>query len=305
MGSKDGSDGFLVSGQQDSAVRKEAENVLERAGALGVYPTPIDEILDAHEILVADEDIFDDSFIQRFARKAGGALKKAKAKVLGLFDALENVVFLNRDVPAAKLPFLKLHEAGHALLPWQSGIFKVVQDCEKTLHPEVSDAFDREANAFASEVLFQLDGFMAMAEDHDFGVKVPLKLSKKFGASAYSSIRRYVSRNQRACGVLVLEPPVYSEAGFSADVRRFVPSERFAKRFGNPNFGLRISAEDRIGAFVPLGKCRMSDKRPLALTDRNGEERQCVAEAFATPYQVFILIHDTEKLVQKLHFISP
>lgn len=57
-------------------------------------------------------------------------------------------------------------------------------------------------------VLFQLDAFDAEARDLKFGLGAPLKLSRRYGASAYASIRRYVSGSDRACAVLVLEPPV-------------------------------------------------------------------------------------------------
>ncbi len=65
-------------------------------------------------------------------------------------------------------------------------MYAVVEDCKLSLDPAVADQFDREANVFASEVLFQLDGFITEARDHDFGIGVPLKVGKKYGASACS-----------------------------------------------------------------------------------------------------------------------
>src|SRR5690606_18053903 len=89
-----------------------------------------------------------------------------------------------------------------------------------------------EANVFATEVLFQLDSFIEEAADHDFGIRVPLKLNKKYGSSAYAAIRQYVSKNHRDCAVLVLNPPeVLPGDGFRASLRRSVLSPSFKAKF--------------------------------------------------------------------------
>ena len=42
---------------------------------------------------------------------------------------------------------------------------------------------------------------------------------------------------------------------------------------------------------VPVGRQRMSRARAITLVDRNGDRHECIAEAFKTPFQVFVLIH--------------
>lgn len=289
--------------EQVRAVREHARKVLERADALGCLPTPIDQILDSENLFVAPDNIFDDGFILKMVKKAGGLLKSALSKVMGVFDAIDRTIFINTALPKPKIPFLKLHEAGHAVMPWQAQMYKIVQDCDQTLDPDISEQFDSEANRFATEVLFQLDKFDEMARDYDFGISVPLKLGKKFGSSAYSAVRRYVKGAQRPCMVVVLNPPVPSEAGFTAEVRRYERSPQFIELFGNTEFGPEITPDSLIGELVPLGKRKMSRARPLDLTDVNGDGRMCVAEAFATPYQVFILILDQNKINPEKHFI--
>ena len=61
---------------------------------------------------------------------------------------------------AVKQTFLKLHETAHAVLPHQRKLYAFVEDCEKTLSREVSEQFDRKANVFAADVVFQLDGLL-------------------------------------------------------------------------------------------------------------------------------------------------
>lgn len=289
--------------EQIHAVRAHAQKVLERANAVGCFPTPIDRILDSEKIVVAPDNIFDDGFISKMVKKAEGLLKSAISKVVGLFDAMDRTIFINTSLPKPKIPFLKLHEAGHAIIPWQAKMYKIVQDCDQTLDPEISEQFENEANRFATEVLFQLDTFSEMASSYEFGIKAPLNAGKKFGASAYSSVRRYVRGSHRPCMVVVLNPPVPSENGFDAEVRRYERSDTFIEMFGPVEFPSIITPESPLGFLVPLGNRKMSGTRTLDLMDLNGEARQCAAESFATPYQVFILIFDIGKLKSRQVFI--
>lgn len=283
-------------------LRRHARSALEAADALGVFPTPVEAIVAAANVDVAPCDGIDEGFLRRMRQKAkdaGGALKRALAKVLGVFDSIGGIAYIDSSVHVVKQTFLKLHEAGHALLPWQRRMYAVVEDCEKTIAPEISELFGREANAFASEVLFQLDTFTNEAADHEFGIRVPLNLAKRYGSSVYAAVRRYVSRNERTCAVLVLNPPEFSEgAGFTATRRRVVTSPSFRTQFGGIRWPERISADDSLGAVVPIGRRRMSRPTEIVLRDRNGVRHTCIAEAFTQTYQVFILIQPVAALTR-------
>jgi Zn-dependent peptidase ImmA (M78 family) len=291
---------------QYKRVRKEAQKALEKANALGCFPTPVNQIMAIAQVSLAEEDILDESFlitIRKSVLHAGSALKRALSKVLGLFDARENLIFIDRSVKAVKQTFLKLHEIGHSLLPWQKPLYAVVEDCEKTLAPDTADQFDREANVFATEVLFQLDGFIAEANDHNFGIRVPLDLSKKYGSSVYAAVREYVRKNHRACAVFVLEKPeIIAGDGFRAKLRRVELSRTFKNILGLPSIPDFFTPSDEIGAMVPIGGRRMSSPRSIAIVDKNGELQECIAEAFSTGYNVFILVHWVQTLKKK-HFL--
>src|SRR5207249_2541404 len=148
-------------------------------------------IMEAGQVTLAQEDVLAEGFLGSMRRKAESSLKSALSKVWGLFDARDRLVFIDRAVKAAKQVFLKLHETAHAVLPWQRNLYAVVEDGEQELDPDIAELFDREANVFATEVLFQLDTFAEEAAGYDFGIGVPLKLSKKYGSSAYAAVRQY------------------------------------------------------------------------------------------------------------------
>ena len=289
-------DDSTLSPQEHARVRQEAERLLRSADALGRFPTPVSIVMDAAKVTLADDDILDEGFLRSMRRRAHGLLRSALSKVLGLLDARERIIFIDRAVQAVKQTFLKLHETAHAVLPWQRNLYALVEDGEQELAPEVAEQFDREANVFATEVLFQLDSFTVEAADHEFGIRTPLKLQRKYGASAYAAIRRYVATSHRDCIVLVLEPPELTGGfGFRANLRRAVASSSFRLKF-DLEWPTEFTPADEIGAMVPLGHRRLSGARAITLVDRNDDRHECIAEAFKTPYQVFVLIHAVRTL---------
>jgi len=286
-------------------IKREAERLLKEAGAFGVFPTPVEDILAAAKLKTYAKPAIDDGFINWIGAKVGHAkqlIKTAFDKVLGLFDVRDGSVYIDQTVQKVKQTFLKLHEAGHARLPWQRSIYSIIHDCQKTLAPDVADHFDREANVFASEVLFQLDAFTERASSEPFGINVPMKIGKKFGASAYSSIRRYVSESEKACVVLVLEmPETDSILGYKCLIRRIITSEQFDTVFGAVEWPPFITPHDEFGFLVPIGK-RMSRPQGLQLVDANGGTQDCVGEGFSSGFQVFLLIHQVAPSAVSIFF---
>ena len=283
------------------AVQAAARRALDRASAWGVYPTPTAIILEAADLKVAPASAFDPKRIMAYlmdkAEEAASALKSAISKVFGVYDAGEHLIHIDHDVHHSKQNFLKLHEAGHHELPTHRKLFRVFQDCDKTLNPETSDLFEREANNFARFVLFQGNGFQSMAADHKFEIKTPIKLAKTFGASIYASCREYARTNHRSCAVYVLEPITYCEkTGARAEVRRIETSPLFRQQFGMP-CEVVITLDHSLGRVLPLGR-KMTRPTTISITDRNGQAHECLAEAFDTTFNILILVYPVKALTR-------
>ena len=192
------------------------------------------------------------------------------------------------------MPFIKLHEAGHGSIPHQSKMYALIHDCEQTLDPDTTDLFEREANVFASEVLFQGPIFAQEANQMDFSVRTTISLAKKFGASNYSTFRRYVTTNSHACCVVVLNPFTLEVDGtFNPELRRVIPSTTFHDRFDCLSSFAAISDAHAIAPAIPLGTKRMTAPKEIVLVDRNAQQHVCLAEGFNTKHQIFVLIRDT------------
>jgi len=282
------------------AVEARARQLLDRASAWDRFPTPVDDIIAAAKLRVAPKGMFDAAsflaFIKKKTEAAAHALKSALSKVLGLYDANEQVIHIDDDVTAAKQTFLKLHETGHHEMPTHRKVFQLFQDCEQTLAPDIADRFEREANNFARFALFQGDAYRIRAADMAMGVKTPLTLAKEFGASIYASAREFARTHHRACVVYVLEPVAYVPSiGMCGQVRRIEPSPKFRKEFGCPT-DVAIDANHALGRLLPVGGRKMTRATPLRFCDKNGVEHECLGEAFDTTYNVLLLIYPTKAL---------
>lgn len=290
-------DDSSLSSEEYEAVRRAAIGLLNKGDGWDRLPTPVSDLMTAANLRVAPMSAFNVRALEQYARQAGEAatrlVKSAIDKVLGIFDVQADVVHIDEAaVKKEKQNFLKLHETGHKEIPHQRGLFKWIQDCSKTLAPEIADLFDREANNFATIVLFQDDRFATMTADSAFGIKVPLSVGRKFGASAYAAIREYVRRHQKACAVIVLEKPEPCHVhGMTAVIRRIDRSPEFARRFGELKLPDRIIAGSPLASFIPGPGKRMSSPGHLPLSDLNNDRHEFIGEGFSTPFNVFILIH--------------
>ena len=289
-------DDSLLSPSQLATVRRHADRLLREASAHGRFPTPIGDLMEAAKLTVVDDELLNESMLCQFARKAGSGIatiKSALSKVLGLFEAHDRLVFIDKNTPKPRKPFIKLHEAGHGSLPHQAKAYRLIHDCEKTLDAEITDLFEREANVFASETLFQGEVFAKEAQELAFGIKTPIALARKFDASNYATFRRFVSTNACACCVVVLELPVRdSEGESSADVRRVVMSKSFQTIYDDQRLCATVTGDHPLVPVVPANGRRMIFEQEIVLMDRNREERICIAEAFNTTHQILVLIRD-------------
>jgi len=299
-------DDSTLSAEDLRIIERRARDLLNRSSAWDRFPTPIEDILAAANLKVAPHSIFDSKRIIEFIREqaastgralknTGYRIKSAISKVLGLYDADDSVIHIDDSVGPTKQTFLKLHETGHHEIPSHRKSYRLFQDCEKTLAPEIADQFDREANNFARIILFQENTFARLAADFPFEIRTPIKLSTKFGASIYASLREYVRTNHRACAVYVLESLEYvGEYGAKADVRRIELSPSFSKQFGKPTETF-ITLDHVLGRALPIQKI-MTKPQSLSLTDLNGLKHECLAEGFKTPYNIFILLYTVQAL---------
>jgi hypothetical protein len=287
--------------ESQQEVAKYADLLLKKASAYGRFPTPVPDLVTAAKLEIARESALarlrlDGAYrlLPNAFKLAPDKLKRAASKVLGLLDRPDRMIHLDPSLHPKRRTYVTVHEIGHEFLPHQRSLYSLLEDSETELDGEVNDLFEREANVFASEVLFQGKLFTDEAADHALSIRTPLDLSKKYGPSVYSSARRYVSTHRRPCALIVFDQPTQLVGiGKVIALRRIIASAAFRKEFGN------LALNDTYGEGTFFYEKRPSNKftaaTPCTIPDVNGEQQGCVVEAFDSTHQILFLLYPAEK----------
>jgi hypothetical protein len=212
-----------------------------------------------------DNDVDLSKIPTTYLSRASNALRRALGKIQGALDRREKIVYLDLSAHPLKQRFVKLHEVGHKVLPWQENIAEVLEDDENTLDTSCREEFEAEANFFASATLFQQDRFLSEMDKLGLRIDEALYLSKHFGASTHATLRRYVECSKKRCALIVLKDCT----SCGAKLRDKFQSVGFTKTFGE----LIIPSEiDRVYPFVQDYCCNRKLKKDglISLPTKNG-----------------------------------
>jgi Zn-dependent peptidase ImmA (M78 family) len=164
--------------------------LLRRIGARGVLPTPIDQVYEFSKIecLTFGEDEL--KRWERMRESARNVVRSMFQKLRGFGDLREKVVFVADDPSIVRDRFVKGHELGHQLIPWHRVRPKYLDD-NHTLGPATRLLFEREANFFAAELLFQADLFSSRARDYTPSLDAVFALADAHRASRQATLWRF------------------------------------------------------------------------------------------------------------------
>jgi Zn-dependent peptidase ImmA (M78 family) len=275
-------------------VHEQAARLLREASAHGRFPTPVEDLIEAAKLTLDRENSLNSGVIARLYRGISDRILRAIDKVLGLLDSRARTIYIDQSVHKSKKPFLLLHETGHGFMPWQRDTYLFMEDGQKNLDPDIREEFEAEANAFASEVLFQGDVFLKHAQDMEFGLKSARELAKKFGSSIYAAVRKYVATCERPCAVLVLEQPVIHPLhGHTYELRRALYSKSFHNQQERIDWPTHLHADSFPPDALPVifGRTIRVLKPRLVVLSQGDATLRFVAEAFDSSHQVFLLLY--------------
>ena len=281
-------------------VKKHARKLLNEADALGQLPTPVDRLVSTAKLIVNQEVSLsqDESLLTRFSSNIGKIARPhlhGVKKLLGLLHVPSGEIWIDHSQHESKKSFIKLHETAHGFMPHQKKMFEFMEDGMLELDSEIEDKFEREANNFAAETLFQLDKFEKMAADYQISIKTPLDLSKKFGASVYSSMRRYIQTHFAPLALAVYDPPNSANGSSQYRLRRDpMHSPAFMQRFGAIRFPITCAESDYLGSIL-WNKSKLHTYNSCAVKDLNGDIHECAIHIFSNSYEKFMMIIPLKK----------
>ena len=190
-------------------ISKLAYRALRQSGAFGKLPTPIDDLIAAAG--VRDEqnpEALRESFLASLATSARESYHLALQKIRGIADLRERVVYVpNNSKPARRL-FVKGHELGHQVIPWQQ-VNIGYQDDDHSLSSETENIFDIEASFFSAEVIFQGTEFRKRALDYKASLETAFFLANEHGASRHATLRRLMEESDEIVATVPYWPNGY------------------------------------------------------------------------------------------------
>lgn len=268
-------------------IEKVSIEILKGSKSLDVFPTPIDKIVAYSELIICN-DIDVSQIHEDYLSKATDALKGALSKVRGLLDRREKTIYLDLSQQKNKKGFVKLHEVGHHVLPWQRNIHDYLDDDDDSLAEHANENFESEANYFASATLFQQDRFITELNKYKLEIESPMQLAKVFGASVHASLRRYVECSKNRCALIVLENITGKGQTPKCFLRDKFQSEKFTKTFGD------IKIPDELGYTWEFVKDYYHGRKfkkdgAITLSTANGEA-DFVYHFFFNGYNAFVFL---------------
>ena len=283
--------------QSEKDIEKISYEILKNSKSLDVFPTPIDKIVSYAELTV-NSGIDLSKIHASYLSKASDVLKQAIDKVQGILVWKEKQIYLDLSTHESKRKFVKLHEVGHNVLTWQQKIYEVFGDDELTLDASTREEFEVEANYFASATLFQQDRFLSEMDKYGLEIEVALQLSKHFGASVHSTLRRYVEYSKKRCALFVLKDCT----NCGAKLRDKFQSKSFTKTFGELSIPPEI---DRMYPFIQdyCHKLKLKKDGLVSLLTKNGSV-DFSYHFFNNTYNAFVFLFPVgEKKSTKTKFI--
>jgi len=207
-------------------VSRYAVRALDKADALGVIPTPLDQVASGLGLAPAG-NLFDDDVPPELAAR----LKRLCGKVRGALWTRDRKILLDRGQELPEARFAHGHEIGHGGLPWHSRAYS--GDGGRTLDPDSAAELEAEASAFGADLVFNMGTFTNQAHSGNLGLASPLKLAPVYQASLHASIRRYVEDSPRPCALLILGRDLVVREGKPAlAVQQGMESASFKERYG-------------------------------------------------------------------------
>lgn len=232
-----------------------ADRIIRQAGALGKLPTPIDDLIVAAG--VRDEqnpEALRESFLASLAASARESFHLVLQKIRGIADLREKVVHIPNNCTPPRRLFVKGHELGHQVIPWQQ-VNVGYQDDDYSLSAETEDLFDIEASFFSAEVIFQGKSFRKRALDYAASLEAAFLLSQDHGASRHATLRRLIEESDETVAAVPYWPNGYvlDRNGRSMlKVGTMTCSPKFLTKFSN------IDLPDSIDSSHPWAVARQN-----------------------------------------------
>lgn len=145
----------------------------------------------------------------------------------------ERVVATQSGLGDKRTRFSIFHEIAHCVLPEHRS--RIFVDTDQTLSFWTKLRFEREANQFAADLLFQGNRFSEQAVGLDTSLATIIDIAPLYGASFEAAFRRYAESHVVPCALIVYDKVAGSDESFVEDddfrIHYMVSSASFRKLY--------------------------------------------------------------------------
>ncbi len=191
----------VLSPTERKTIRTHALALLRKSDALGVFPTPLEQLMEVAQLVAAGEITLDLDERRKLRDKFGSLLDKALDLLQGAIHRRSREVWIQPELHEMRRRFVLAHEIGHDVLPWQHELAYL--DDDQRLREDVRIKFEREANQAAIELLAQGDALRSEADDSPLTVSLVSSLSGKYEISLQAIARRITEESRKDAAMTI------------------------------------------------------------------------------------------------------
>lgn len=259
-----GPDSLIVPPPSAATIEELAERTLRNAGVWGHLPTPVSSLIEAEDLTCEEHSESRlTSFLRSLNEGARDIARAALQKVRGIADLRERVVYVAAEPRDSRRVFVQAHELGHHKLPWHE--LSAYADDAMSLAPEVEELFDKEANQFAADVLFQGSRFRERARSYAPSFEAIFALADQHGTSRHSTAWRYVQVQDEALALAMYYPGRFAVGADGLPLlrkARVIATDKFLHAYSDIDVPIELPAEHpwagaRASSLTLLGEMRL------------------------------------------------
>lgn len=256
---------LIVPPASAATIEQLAEKTLRSAGVWGHLPTPVSSLIEAEDLTCEEQSESSlTSFLRSLNEGAREIARGALQKVRGIADLRERVVYIAAEPRDSRRVFVQAHELGHHKIPWHE--LSAYADDAMSLAPEVEELFDKEANQFAADILFQGSRFRERARSYSPSFEAIFALADQHGTSRHSTAWRYVQVQDEALALAMYYPGRFAVGADGLPVLRkgrVIATDKFVRAHMDLDLPPELGPEHpwaaaRASSLTLLGETRLA-----------------------------------------------
>jgi transcriptional regulator with XRE-family HTH domain len=276
-------DGHL-SPEDRKEIRANVLMLLRRADAVGLFPTPLDQVMSVSKLVAAGEITLDDAEKRQLRKKFGSLVDRVLNQLKGVIHRRAREVWIQPDLPTLRRRFVTAHEIGHDVLPWQRELAYL--DDDKRLRDDVRIGFEREANQAAIELLAQGDALRREADDSSLTMSMISSLSSKYQISLQATARRITEETRKDAAMAIR---------FRGQTGGIGPYHVYCSPTFQARFGWAISPLPHEAKQAARNAAAVGEPATFFAADRSATFVEMATETFETPYAFIALFTPVPK----------